>query len=246
MRSTQRLLGIGAALSFAATAASAQGRFWNVCGGNEFNTCASVALFVSGSSVTVRVWNLSGFYGSYANTVFTGVGFDNIGGVSAVSGSLAMSGPVRASNTPGAWALGNDQQVGGGIKLDVVPTTSTGVNNAIASACADPGSLPGGSNQLYMNPCALPSGGTDPGYITLTFNVTGTWDVANTVLLIKGQNGPNGASTECVTGGDQMNCVPTAVPEPLSIALIGTGLAGMGGAGLLRRRRKNGDVGTAG
>jgi hypothetical protein len=31
----------------------------------------------------------------------------------------------------------------------------------------------------------------------------------------------------------------TAVPEPVTMTLLATGLAGMGGAGLVRRRKKN-------
>ena len=42
-------------------AASAQSRTWNVCGGNIFNTCASVVLnVVSSTVIEVRVLNLSG------------------------------------------------------------------------------------------------------------------------------------------------------------------------------------------
>jgi hypothetical protein len=58
-----------------ANGASAQSRTWNVCGGNIFNTCASVILNVISSTVIeVRVQNLSGTNGTFANTVFTAIG----------------------------------------------------------------------------------------------------------------------------------------------------------------------------
>lgn len=243
-RSRQVATTVALAIGFTAAPALAQSRAWSVCGGNAFNTCASVDVTVSGSNVTLRVWNLSGFFGSYANTVFTGIGFENVGSAAGVSGSLAMSGPMRSSDTPGQWVISNNTQIGGGVNLDMVSTVPQGgsVDNGIASGCADPSQLPGGSNQLWQNPCAMPSGLSDPGWIVMTFQITGTWDLASTYLLVKGQNGPNGDSTECITGGSQQNCADFGVvPEPITIALLGTGLAGVGGAGFLKRRRKHGE-----
>jgi hypothetical protein len=56
-------------------------------------------------------------------------------------------------------------------------------------------------------------------------------DLDAAVLLVKGQNGVNGQSTEliCPSG----TC--TTTPEPVSIALVGTGMVGLA---VLRRRRK--------
>jgi hypothetical protein len=80
------------------------------------------------------------------------------------------------------------------------------------------------------------------GYVIITFSASGLLtrsQLAALELGIKGDDGSNNKAA-CFAGE---NCV-SAVPEPITMVLLGTGLAGVGGAGLLRRRRKNGDVVT--
>ena len=237
-----RLMVAAAFVCLVPSVSAAQTKSWNVCGGNAFATCASVHLAVTGNQVTVNVWNLSGYNGSAASTVFTAIGFEGIGNV-ALAGSPAptMTGPVRGGDTPAVWGFRNNKQVGGGVTLDIVGMSggnNTSVNNSIASGCASNASLPGGSNELWMNPCSAPTALGGAGWVTITFAITGSWDVDQTYLLVKGQNGPNGQSTECITGGVNENCVPNVVPEPITMVLLGSGLMGVGGFRAFQRRRK--------
>jgi MYXO-CTERM domain-containing protein len=278
----QRLVALVAILTLGtASAAKADGFMsWNVCGGNTFMTCAAVQVNVVGTNVTMRVWNNAGLNGSYGGTVFTGVGLFNVpAGVNAVLNTVttcnkhgtcstntvptavtAMSGPTRGSDNPSAWQIRNDTQIGGGVRLDLVGSTFNGIGDGIASNCLT-SALPGGTNQLWMNPTCGTGGVTNPttngGWVEFSFAVTQTWDPSQgTELLVKGQNGPNGQSTECITSGQQLNCYPftpppppppppQVAPEPISMTLLGTGLLGIGGAGLRRRRKKATDVESA-
>lgn len=208
------------------------------CGGNTFSTCASVSvtLITSGPNagrVIMTVTNLSGSQGTYAGTVFTQVGMYNLpAGVdyntflSATNcGADGICGGANAgddTNVQSAWQLGTNGLSGAGIDPTVIGTdTKNGVNGAIAT---------GQTFQFVFT-------------ITNWSSITSINDFA-----IHGQAGPNTCSTKLVWSGSSPNqptaspdgsCDFSTVPEPISMALVGTGLMGMGGAGLLRRRKKD-------
>jgi hypothetical protein len=237
-----------ALVALPALADAQQTRNWFVCGGNHFDTCASVFVTVSGdadfdgvSNVELKIWNLSGLGGTFAGTVFTKIGFfhqnyQSGGSIDAEAlAPLVMDGPVL--NDPDQWELGSPNNAGG-IELDLAANNGNGVSDGIANAC-DTDLLPGGQNAFWLNPC-----GTDgfannpdaPGWITINFDVDGTWDLATTELLIFGQNGPDGLSTQCITG-EGGNC--SVVPEPSTWLLLGTGLGALGLVHVRRRRRED-------
>lgn len=244
---TSRLAILVAALAVAAPSAGWASGFqqYKVCGGDTFATCAAVSIDVVGSSVTVRVWNLSGntaaTYGTntWSGTIFNGIGFYNTGSVSAVLGSLSVSGPARPGDTPGNWKLKNGGSTG--FTMDFNADAAKTGNHGIASGCATSGQLPSGPD-LYMNPCNNGLGNVN-NYTTFTFQITGSWDPSTSDFALRGINGPGGIgnATECFTGETALGGPPTCVtvtPEPVTMTLLATGLMGMGGAGFIRRRKQ--------
>ena len=251
-----RFAPLALALTLAATsnAWADAGFSWNgstVCGGNTFNTCAAVTVNVvdganGAATVTMTVTNLSGTNGTYAGTVFTQLGLDNLpmtatnpsvsvvqyGSLTSVTncGADGICGGTHAAddvNVTSAWQLGTNGLSGAGIDPAIIGTdTKNGINGGLSA----------------------------PSTFTFVFTVTGWSDSYLTTagFGIHGQGAGScstklsitsaGTAENTGTTSPDASCFST-VPEPISMALVGTGLASMGGMGFLRRRKKNNDVG---
>jgi hypothetical protein len=220
----------------AAQTASASGFSWNgstICGGNNFATCAAVSVTTAYSSVTGRtlvtmtVTNLSGTNGTQAGTIYTQIGLWNLPtknpGTAYVAGSLTVL-DQNNNNVTSAWQLGTPGLNGAGIQPGVFGVDPIhGINGGLAAG------------DTY----------------TFTFELTGIgsqFPLDEAGFALHGQGGYNGCSTKLVIDGDGTQnqgpyleeCTPpiTSTPEPVTMTLLAGGLAGMGGANFLRRRRK--------
>jgi hypothetical protein len=222
-------------------------RSYRVCGGDTFTTCAAVRITVVGNNVTVDVWNISGntaaSYGTQSNagSIFNGIGFYNVpAGIDVVNGSMSVTGPTNNGQLPnqGQWHTKNNGSVVFGVDFKL--GTADLQNVGIKSGCATPSQTPKTGPSIFVNPCSNLAGN---GWTRFSFQITGgSWDPAKSDISLRGVDGVTGKATECYTGrspGGRAATCTTVTPEPVTMTLLATGLAGMGGAGFFRRRKKN-------
>ena len=233
-------LGLAAVMAAPASATSWGGNNGGIpyCGGNTFSTCFSVDLSwisAAGASITVTL--------KLTNTDATSglkwfaVGMDNL---PQELGNPNASPGYTGTGPDASWDEPPPNDFGGGPYADFT-----------ASMRSNPASSPGFAQRtwtftftgaasrsatewdtlLQAAGVGIHAGGVTIGSASCSTKVIVRDDLAAGSAY--GTNGPDGSHPECETSP------PTEItPEPMTMSLMALGLVGIGGAGLIRRRRK--------
>ena len=199
--------------------------FSKVLRGVAFSIALLVIVGASHTAARADEVTLTGsttFLNSVPNLTFTGNSF---------TGTTALGiGSLSGANSLGTFALGTGplSAIGGAFQLDILFTSPTGINGGqgasyLASIVGtiSPNVDQGGVNVDFLNPTQ-----------TFTFNDgvnTGSFSLTVADLFV--QTGRSASLTAGITGEQA-----PAVPEPATLFLLGTGIAGV--AAKIRSRRK--------
>ena len=246
-RRTSALLGV---LGLLAAPAAAQQNvagwssfsFDNYCISGAFPVCASVRVFADGNNLTLQIWNLEGTLGTPHTLTAVGLYHTGAAWTGTVNSFNAYYINGGVTNINGEWEQPSSD-IGTLAGIDVEASTGTGGNDGVIG-CTNPG---GGTKWSTCTGGASSFPGSP--YVQFDFSLSDAFALNDLELRwhsqqVLDENGEFENSLKCDTGGagDYPEC--SVVPEPVTVALFGTGLVGIGGAALIRRRRRNRDITT--
>lgn len=227
------------AMGFAQSARADFRDFSNSCSAGSMHACVSIQLTTTlngsgGTDVVIRVQNLQGWAGNAlgdntGGSMLTRLGIvaPTITGLSSGLSIHATPGTWTAGNPASLWSLRNPGVLGGPIELTAQSTKNAGILGCDVS----------GSPVLnYYQTCGS-------GWVEFSFSTTNAWSANDAELAwIVGDFASNPDDLlECdsdptVSTSTRQYCAQVT-PEPVTMILLGSGLAGMGGFGFVRRRK---------
>lgn len=223
MTLTKKVAGLALALALVAAPASVDAQTaptgwaswtslftYSGCGGSSFATCISVDVRLNGGTVGAFVTNNGG------PGVLTRIGIINLGGT--------IANPPGTSSTPyGAWNPQKNMGLSGaGLPTGIWAWTGpNGINNGLVDG--DSGYFTFNVTNLVSNQVGIAVHAQ--GFLNCSTKF-GVWQTPSG--LVTNDVGPSGYDPACSP--------PVTVPEPESMALLATGLAGLAFVAVRRRK----------